>query len=260
MQNEKMENLIRFDLVDGELNEKERAILFKKAKEEGIDLDEFELFLNAKLYETQQNAKHTENSSSKSKKWGNTEKCHACGAITKSFTTSCSHCGVEFRNVSASRRITEFFKQLDDLESSREESLFESQKPDFSLSFWKLVKWWFFWWILIPLHLGSFLLSRLKPVKWSTTDIRKEEFIMNFPISNSREEMIEFINLSVSKIQKIRVLTYFGEEGKYIAKWNSIWKKKAQQVYTKARISMIDDAQTIETLKQILVEANVMKK
>jgi hypothetical protein len=55
-------------------------------------------------------------------------------------------------------------------------------------------------------------------------------------------------------------LTYFGEEGKYIAKWNSIWKKKAQQVYTKARISMIDDAQTIETLKQILVEANVMKK
>jgi hypothetical protein len=83
---------------------------------------------------------------------------------------------------------------------------------------------------------------------------------MNFPISNSREEMIEFINLSVSKIQKIRVLTYFGEEGKYIVKWNSIWKKKAQQVYTKARISMIDDAQTIETLKQILVEANVMKK
>ena len=67
MQNEKMENLIRFALVDGELNEKERAILFKKAKEEGIDLDEFELFLNAKLYETQQNAKHTENSSSKSK-------------------------------------------------------------------------------------------------------------------------------------------------------------------------------------------------
>jgi hypothetical protein len=239
---------------------KKEQFFLKKPRKKELILMSLNFSLMQNFMRRSKTLRHTENSSSKSKKWGNTEKCPACGAITKSFTTSCSHCGVEFRNVSASRRITEFFKQLDDLESSREESLFESQKPDFSLSFWKLVKWWFFWWILIPLHLGSFLLSRLKPVKWSTTDIRKEEFIMNFPISNSREEMIEFINLSVSKIQKIRVLTYFGEEGKYIAKWNSIWKKKAQQVYTKARISMIDDAQTIETLKQILVEANVMKK
>ena len=83
---------------------------------------------------------------------------------------------------------------------------------------------------------------------------------MNFPISNSREEMIEFITLSVSKIQKLHFLRFFSEEGKYISKWNRIWKKKALQVYTKARISMLDDEATVETLKQILIEANVIKE
>ena len=259
MQNEKIENLIRLALVDGVLSEKEKNVLFKKAEEEGIDLDEFQLLLDARIYERQQRSQEKENVSSKSRNFGNTQKCPACRAIVESFTTSCAYCGIEFRNISASRSITEFFNKLDEIESDRTEHLFASQNTDEGWSFGKLVKWWFFWWILIPLYLASFLFARLKPVRWSTTDLRKEELIMNFPISNTREEIIEFINLSVSKIQTIHVLKYFGEEGKYIAKWNTIWKKKAQQVYTKARISMVDDERTIETLKQILIEAKVIK-
>jgi hypothetical protein len=38
MYNEKIENLINFALADGELTEKEKQILFKKAEEAGIDL------------------------------------------------------------------------------------------------------------------------------------------------------------------------------------------------------------------------------
>ena len=45
----KIEKLIDLALADGELTEKEKQILFKKAEAEGIDLDEFEMVLDARL-------------------------------------------------------------------------------------------------------------------------------------------------------------------------------------------------------------------
>jgi RNA polymerase subunit RPABC4/transcription elongation factor Spt4 len=45
----RLEQLINFALSDGELTEKEKQVLFKKAEDEGIDLDEFEMVLDAKL-------------------------------------------------------------------------------------------------------------------------------------------------------------------------------------------------------------------
>ena len=59
MYNEQIENLINLVLADGELTEKEKQILFKKAEAAGIDLDEFEIVLDAKLFEKQQTAKVT---------------------------------------------------------------------------------------------------------------------------------------------------------------------------------------------------------
>ena len=41
MYSEELENLIEAALADGELTEKEKQILFKKAQGYGIDLDEF---------------------------------------------------------------------------------------------------------------------------------------------------------------------------------------------------------------------------
>ena len=51
--NEKMEALISAALMDGVLTEKEKQVLFKKAQEQGIDLDEFEMVLDARLVELQ---------------------------------------------------------------------------------------------------------------------------------------------------------------------------------------------------------------
>ena len=57
MYNEQIENLIQLALADGELTEKGKQILFKKAEAVGIDLDEFEMVLDAKLFEKQQSIK-----------------------------------------------------------------------------------------------------------------------------------------------------------------------------------------------------------
>lgn len=48
---EKLENLIETALIDGVITDKERQLLFKRANEEGVDLDEFEMVLDARIFE-----------------------------------------------------------------------------------------------------------------------------------------------------------------------------------------------------------------
>lgn len=258
MYNEQIENLINLALADGKLTEKEKPVLFKKAEAAGIDLDEFEMVLEAKLFEKQKSDKPV-TAAPKSDKLGDIRKCPACGAIVQSFATKCTDCGTEFRNIEASQNITKFFEKLNELELSRKENLYDNQKQESGTSVGTLIKWWMFWWILIPLKLITFLINISKPSKWSITDSRKEEMIMNFPVPNSREEIIEFITLSVSKIQNISIIKRFDGEGKYITKWNSIWKKKAEQVFAKAKLSMTDDKTTIQSIEQMLIDAKVIQ-
>jgi hypothetical protein len=87
MYNEQIENLINMALADGELTEKEKQILFKKAEAAGLDLDEFEMVLDAKLFEKQKTAAGT--AAPKSDKLGDVRKCPACGAIAETFATKC---------------------------------------------------------------------------------------------------------------------------------------------------------------------------
>jgi hypothetical protein len=254
-----IENLINLALADGELTEKEKQILYKKAETAGIDLDEFELVLEAKLFERQKSGKK-ESAAPKSDKLGDVKKCPGCGAISQSFATRCSDCGIEFRNIDPSKNITKFFDKLDELESSRRDNLFVENKQETTTSLGTLLKWWLFWWILIPIKIITYIVNKSKPAKWSVTDTRKEELILNFPVPNSREEIVEFITLSISKIQSISFIKRFDEEGKYLSKWNSIWKKKAEQVFNKAKLSMTEDKATIQAIEQMLIDAKVISK
>lgn len=52
-----LERLITAALADGELSEKKKQILFKNAEAKGIDLDEFEMILEARLYERKEKMK-----------------------------------------------------------------------------------------------------------------------------------------------------------------------------------------------------------
>lgn len=48
--NAELEKLIDLALADGQLTEKEKQILTRKAKEFGVDEDEFEMVLEGKLH------------------------------------------------------------------------------------------------------------------------------------------------------------------------------------------------------------------
>lgn len=112
MYNEQIESLIKAALIDGVLTEKEKQILFKKAESMGIDLDEFEMVLDARLVELQKAEKEkAEKSAPKSNKYGDVRKCPSCGAILPALSGSCPECGCEFSCIGANLS----FKKLADL-------------------------------------------------------------------------------------------------------------------------------------------------
>jgi hypothetical protein len=251
-----LEKLIEMALIDGSISPKEKLTLIKKAQSLNITEDELEIIIDAISFEKKQikpMADHSEQATSAK----SINKCPACNNPTKSFETKCPYCGVEYRNISASSNLNKFFEKLDEIESLKEDRNVEYSKREIGCL--TLIKWSFFWWLLLPITIINRLTSYLSPVRWTTSDSRKEEFIMNFPVPNSREEIFEFINLSVSKIQHITVLMYLNSEVKYMLKWNTIWKKKAIQIYNKAKISMNDDTLTIKQIENILRESKVIK-
>lgn len=262
MYNEQIENLINLALADGELTEKEKQVLFKKAEAAGIDLDEFEMVLDAKLFEKQQTMKAAAPSiaAPKSDKFGDIRKCPACGAIAETFATKCSDCGTEFRNIEASQNIIKFFEKLDEVESNRKDSIYQTTNNDSNIGIRTIIKWLFFWYILLPLKLLSFFINKSKPAKWSTTDSRKEELIMNFPVPVSREEILEFLNLASSKINSNTYFNAFSEETKYKDAWNKIWLKKIEQIQSKASMAMKNDKKSLEDVNRTTESARLTIK
>lgn len=163
--NSNLENLIEMALADGELTEKEKQVLFKKAEAQGIDLDEFEMVLDAKLYEKQKSIKtnstnSVQSSAPKSEKYGDVRKCPRCGAIVESFTTRCPDCGHEFSNVGA---VSSF-----SLLSAKLEALDSKKKGGF---------------------IGAFTDD--------TIDRQKLSLIKNFPVPTTKEDILEFVSMAM---------------------------------------------------------------
>lgn len=123
-----LEQLIQYALEDGVLTEKERSVLMRKAQDAGVDMDEFEMILDAKLHEIQK-ARAASPKPSNSKH-GEVRKCPACGAMVSAFTTRCSECGFEFNNVEANKSANTLFEKLQalEMEKAHELALHEESK------------------------------------------------------------------------------------------------------------------------------------
>lgn len=91
--NPELEKLIDLVLADGVLTDKEKEVLQRKAQELNVDMDEFQIVLDAKLHLKQNESPPKQ----KSQKEGEIKKCPSCGAPVKSFSNKCMDCGHEFR-------------------------------------------------------------------------------------------------------------------------------------------------------------------
>ena len=218
----KIEKLIDLALADGELTEKEKQILFKKAEAEGIDLDEFEMVLDARLYEHNHSQQATTSSQAAptSKKFGDVKKCPTCGAIVESFTTKCHECGFEFRNVEANCSIQRLFDLLNNVEANSREDADS---------------------------LAGVFRNAFADLEGGSKDTRKKKaIIQNFPIPNTKEDILEFLTLAIPLAKKP---SFFSDDEERKEMY-PVWKAKCEQIIMKARFSMKDDPQTLAEINE----------
>ncbi len=105
MYSEELEEIIDAALADGVLTDKERKVLMRRAEEEGVDLDEFEVVIEGRLAKMKraesENYQKPSDKKSASNKHGVLRKCPACGAKVKVGNVACEECGYEFVEVEA---------------------------------------------------------------------------------------------------------------------------------------------------------------
>ncbi len=234
MYNEKLEALITAALADGVLTEKEKQILFKKAEAIGIDLDEFEMVLDARLVELKkkeakanqqyqlemEKAKSAQPSAPKSEKYGDVRKCPACGAIVPSMAAKCPECGYEFTNVEANSSTRLLMQKIDEIQAQYAELTANVDNKD-----------------------ESTIRTRGYQVKRQLND-RTAQLIQNFPIPNTREDLIEFLTLCIGN-SKADSIMLDGNDPVTPA-----WRKKLQQVIAKVKVALPNDQQAQELIEE----------
>ena len=99
--NPDLERLINMAKESGELTEKQKSIILRKAEELGEDIEEVEMVL-----ETVKSKSVSKDSASEKKK-----KCPVCGAVV-SYEARCPECGFAFDRIETSTSITNFFEEL----------------------------------------------------------------------------------------------------------------------------------------------------
>lgn len=222
MYNEQIETLISAALADGVLTEKEKQILFKKAESMGIDRDEFEMVLDARLVELKKKetqeaeqhqlememAKAAQKSAPKSNKYGDVRKYPACGAIVESFQTKCPECGYVFTDIKANSMTKDLCEQLDKMNTG-----------------------------------GLFGGNTNKRV----------QLIKTFPIPNTREDLIEMLAMCQSN-----GVPQTGD-GMFGSKISNAWLSKGVQVASKARFILKDDPMAQSIIAQIDKDVRNMK-
>jgi len=217
--NLEIEKLIDIALADGEVTEKERAIILRKAEYLGEDKDEVEMILDGKiaLLRKEQNTTQS-NLSSKSNKEGDLKKCPSCGAPAQSFATQCPDCGHEFRGIKSASSIERLYDELQKIEESeRSRQRSWAQKIDGDLGIQKSVA------------------------------TRQASAISSFPVQNTKEDLLEFLSIASSEAKK--KLSMFIMHAHPDAILKKAWKSKCEQVITKARFSMKEDKRTLEEIE-----------
>jgi len=106
--NTEIEKLIDLALADGQITEKERGVIINKALALGVDQDEVEMILDARLHQLQ-NSQILPNK----EKVGNIKTCPACGSSVKAFQLKCESCDHEFQNTKIEGYINDFKKTIE---------------------------------------------------------------------------------------------------------------------------------------------------
>lgn len=184
MYSEELEMLIDAALADGQLTEKEKQVLFRRAQSEGIDLDEFEMILDARLLKQkkaqQANAAAAAPMPQSNKFGGEVKKCPACGATYVAGTAVCPECGYAFYGMAPTRSAVMLYEKLQAFNEANNYTNNDDSQKFRGIG---------------SVYANLFAESFNKGKKTMEQDIARRKFdvIQSFPVPNSREDLIDFL-------------------------------------------------------------------
>lgn len=161
-----LENLIQATLEDGKLEDYEKTALIKRAEAEGVDITELEIYINSLLQrrerELEKERKVYRHQAEKERREAFGRKCPNCGAQIPPLTLKCE-CGYEISNTKNITSIQVLFEKIEKIQNE-------------------------------PINKGLFdNVSKQESMKFQ----RIRETIKMFPVPNTKEDIIEFLALSV---------------------------------------------------------------
>lgn len=178
MFSKELENLIQATLEDGVLEDYERAALVKRATAEGVDLTELEIYINSilqkrkKEHDLAENGKQEKIDQKKKEEFGRV--CPNCGRQIPPMTVKCV-CGYEITTPSNSVSSVQILsKKLSEitLTESEEKEIEEADSAE------------------------------KKGLREKFIADKKIDIISTFPVPNTKEDIIEFLALSVAGANK----------------------------------------------------------
>lgn len=228
---DRLEHLIDMAVLDGKLTEHEMKVLLSSAEDEGEDVDEFAMVVDARLYARQQQLKAAEArttaqaappmpaAAAQPRQRKEVNKCPSCGKILPEGSVFCSDCGYEF--IAGTTPIMELARQLAAIDSQGDQG-------------------------------GT--LSKMFAVAFVDKLAKKKSLIEHFPVPCTRDCMIEFITYAAPKAKKISFFST-DEEHKQL---QPVWHRKCQEMIGRARIKLRNDHEVMriceETAKELKIK------
>lgn len=149
---------------------------------------------------------------------GEIHKCPRCGEVLKAFETVCPTCKFEIRGTKSSSAVSELVRNIEELD-----------RKNYDDSFIKRIK------------------RKLDGTKLSPIEEQKISLISNFPIPNTKEDILEFMILSSSHILAKKPSGDISEHDELLYKeLKKAWKMKFEQAYDKAKICIKNDEDRTE--------------
>lgn len=168
MFSKEMEALIEATLQDGVLTDQEKAVLVKRAQKEGIDVDELDVYIQSLLQKRQQ--EQNEKKEAIFEKYEEEKKkaigpvCPKCGKQVPPLALVCD-CGYEFKKEKHESSVKQLFDKIDKIQSRQLK--------------------------------GTCVLEWQEDKK--LRDQEMLDAISLFPVPNTKEDIVDFLSLAVSK-------------------------------------------------------------
>ena len=143
---------------------------------------------------------------------GTMHKCPNCGVMLKSFITNCPTCGFEFRDTKGVSQVTALAKELEKIEANRSK--------------------------------GKGFLAEMGQLE--AVDKQKIDLIKNFPIPNTKEDIIEFVVFAASNIEESIYNVYSGSVNITTRRaLSDTWLSKLEYAVLKADIMLSSEERAI---------------